>query len=223
QERHRTLVEVNRTELALPDASLAELFERQVALTPDAPALACENTTLSYAELNTRANHLAHHLTTRGIRPGDTVAVLLQRSPDTVTTVLALAKTGATYIPLDNRYPADRIRLVLDETRTKLLITDTTTELDTTTPEFNPEHTPQGEDPGNPHHTVHPDDAAYIMYTSGSTGRPKGVIATHRNITALALDPRFHPTAHHRVLLHSPTAFDASTYEIWVPLLNGNT
>ncbi|MFI7256994.1 3-hydroxy-4-methyl-anthranilate pentapeptide lactone synthase III AcmC, partial [Streptomyces anulatus] len=224
QERNRTIVEVNRTELPLPDASLAELFEQQVTLTPDAPALVSDGATLSYSELNTRANHLAHQLTTRGIRPGDAVAVLLQRSPDTVTTVLALAKTGATYIPLDSRYPADRIRLVLDETRTKLLITDHTTELDTTTPQFNPADTPHdGEDPGNPNHTTHPDDAAYIMYTSGSTGRPKGVIATHRNITALALDPRFDPTAHRRVLLHSPTAFDASTYEIWVPLLNGNT
>nr|WNA11485.1 nonribosomal peptide synthetase [Kitasatospora sp.] len=205
---------------------MAEVFERQAADTPHAPAVVSGATTLSYAELNARANRLAHELTTRDIHPGDTVAVLLQRSPDTVTTILALAKTGAIHVPLDTRYPTERIHLVLTETHTKLVITDehSHTQLPTNTPQLNLTHTPlTGNDPGNPTHTIHPDTAAYIMYTSGSTGRPKGVVTTHRNITALALDPRFDPTAHHRVLLHSPTAFDASTYELWVPLLNGNT
>nr|WNA11483.1 nonribosomal peptide synthetase [Kitasatospora sp.] len=226
EERRRTVLDVNDTELPLPEASLAQLFEQQVARAPEAVALTAAGDSLTYAELNARANRLAHELTTRDIHPGDTVAVLLQRSPDTVTTILALAKTGAIHVPLDTRYPTERIHLVLTETHTKLVITDehSHTQLPTNTPQLNLTHTPlTGNDPGNPTHTIHPDTAAYIMYTSGSTGRPKGVVTTHRNITALALDPRFDPTAHHRVLLHSPTAFDASTYELWVPLLNGNT
>ncbi|MFF3327935.1 amino acid adenylation domain-containing protein, partial [Streptomyces sp. NPDC002889] len=184
-------------------------------------------TVLTYAELNTRANQLAHQLIARGVRPGDAVAVLLQRSPHTVTTVLALMKTGAVYVPLDNRYPAERIRLILTETNTRLLVTDEHSphELHADAIESLILETPTaaGTDPGEPPVIVRPDDAAYVMYTSGSTGTPKGVVATHRNVTTLALDPRFDAHAHHRVLLHSPTAFDASTYELWVPLLNGAT
>ncbi|WP_274599392.1 non-ribosomal peptide synthetase [Streptomyces sp. So13.3] len=215
------------TALPLPEASLADLFTRQVTKTPDAPALITAHTTLSYAELNTRANHLAHHLIARGVRPGDAVAVLLQRSPETITTLLALMKTGAVYVPLDARYPSERIHHILEQTDTALVLTDTTsqTALPTATPHLLITDTDAARLDGDSHHapdvTVQPDAAAYVMYTSGSTGTPKGVVVTHRNVTSLALDPRFDPHAHQRVLHHSPSAFDASTYEIWVPLLNG--
>ncbi|WP_275416281.1 non-ribosomal peptide synthetase [Streptomyces sp. SID13666] len=226
-ERHQLHHTWQDTALSLPEASLADLFTRQVTKTPDAPALITAHTTLSYAELNTRANHLAHHLIARGIRPGDAVAVLLQRSPETITTLLALMKTGAVYVPLDARYPSERIHHILEQTDTALVLTDTTsqTALPTATPHLLITETDAARFDGDSHHapdvTVQPDAAAYVMYTSGSTGTPKGVVVSHRNVTSLALDPRFDPHAHQRVLHHSPSAFDASTYEIWVPLLNG--
>ncbi|MEU3282409.1 amino acid adenylation domain-containing protein, partial [Streptomyces antibioticus] len=229
EEHRRTLAEFNDTALPLPDASLGELFARQVHRTPDAPAVTCGTTTLTYAELDARANQLAHMLIDRGVRPGDAVAVLLQRSTATVVTVLALTKAGAVHVPLDTRYPAERIRHVIADTGAadSFVVTDTTTQ-----PQL-PSETADvlvidagdlaGGEPQAPNVAVHPDDALYVMYTSGSTGTPKGIVVTHRNVTALALDPRFDAHAHQRVLLHSPTAFDASTYELWVPLLNGGT
>ncbi|WP_143674485.1 non-ribosomal peptide synthetase, partial [Streptomyces sp. HG99] len=227
-EEHRKIFrDFNDTGLPLPEASLAELFTRQAARTPDAPAVTDGETSLTYAELDSHANQFAHELIARGVRPGDSVAVLLRRSVVTVTTVLALTKAGAAYVPLDERHPAERIRHVLTDTGARLLVTDDLTgprpgaeacELIRLTSLGHPEA-----DPGDPEATVHPEAAAYVMYTSGSTGIPKGIVVSHRNVAALALDPRFDGRAHERVLLHSPTAFDASTYELWVPLLNGGT
>ncbi|MBO7936061.1 amino acid adenylation domain-containing protein [Streptomyces sp. S9] len=227
EEHRRTLVEFNDTALPLPDAPLGELFGRQASTTPDAPAVTCGTDTLTYAELDALANRLAHQLIARGVRPGDAVAVLLQRSTATVTTVLALAKAGAVYVPLDTRYPAERIRHVIAETGAALVVTDAPSQshLPLESAElFVIDADDRGvESPAAPNVAVRPEDAAYMMYTSGSTGTPKGIVVTHRNVTALALDPRFDAHAHQRVLLHSPTAFDASTYELWVPLLNGGT
>ncbi|MEU3422355.1 amino acid adenylation domain-containing protein [Streptomyces murinus] len=227
EEHRETVDDFNRTALPLPEAPLAALFARQVAATPDAPAVAEGGTSLTYAELDARANQFAHELIATGVCPGDSVAVLLRRSVATVVTVLALTKAGAVHVPLDERYPAERIRRVLADTGARLLVTDDLSEhrrgaeacelIRPTSPDL------PAADPGAPEVIVHPDAAAYVMYTSGSTGVPKGIVVSHRNVVALALDPRFEGRAHERVLLHSPTAFDASTYELWVPLLNGGT
>ncbi|MEU6485709.1 amino acid adenylation domain-containing protein [Streptomyces sp. NPDC046887] len=223
EEHHRALAERNATALDLPEASLGELFGRQAARTPEAPAVVDGGTEWTYAELATRVGALAHRLVERGVRPGDAVAVLLQRSAESVAAVLALATAGAVYVPLDTRYPAERIRHVLAETGAGLIVTDELSRAELPpceaevllvstegTVEFSAVE-------------VAVEAPAYVMYTSGSTGTPKGVLVSHRNVTALALDPRFDPHAHTRVLLHSPAAFDAATYELWVPLLNGGT
>ncbi|MCX4587514.1 non-ribosomal peptide synthetase [Streptomyces sp. NBC_01481] len=227
QEHQQTVVDFNDTALPLPEASLAELFTRQAAKTPGAPAVTDGETSLTYAQLDNRANQLAHKLITRGVRPGDAVAVLLQRSITTVTTVLGLMKAGALYVPLDTRYPAERIRQILADTGVSLIVTDEVSQSELpplTTGLLVIDSAGRDEQEHEaPNVVVAPDAAAYVMYTSGSTGIPKGIAVTHRNVTALALDPRFNPQAHQRVLLHSPAAFDASTYELWVPLLNGGT
>ncbi|MEU2901259.1 amino acid adenylation domain-containing protein, partial [Streptomyces sp. NPDC001273] len=221
------MVDFNDTVGVVPDVSLGELFRRRVAETPDAAAVTDGAATLTYAQLDACANRVAHEVIGRGVRPDDAVGVLLERSIETVTTVLGLMKAGAVYVPLDARYPADRIRHVLADTGARVLVTD-----ERSVPESGAEAVevfqigspgPFASDPGDPRVGVRSEDAAYVMYTSGSTGAPKGIVVTHRNVAALALDPRFDRSAHERVLLHSPAAFDASTYELWVPLLSGGT
>ncbi|MBV6697676.1 non-ribosomal peptide synthase/polyketide synthase [Kitasatospora aureofaciens] len=195
----------------LPTAGLPALFEAQVRRTPDAVAVACGDTAVTYRELDARANRLARALAAQGAGPEGTVAVLLDRSIELVTAILAVVKTGAAYVPLDPRFPSSRIDLMRRETGAGVLLSeDVLTALGGT----EQDDSALGID-------CHPRQLAYVMYTSGSTGQPKGVGVTHHDVTALALDPCWATGGHERVLLHSPTAFDASTYELWVPLLTG--
>ncbi|WP_329792189.1 non-ribosomal peptide synthetase [Lentzea sp. DG1S-22] len=184
--------------------------------TPDVTAVVAGDTSLTYAELDARANRLAHRLTSLGVRPEERVGVLLRRSADVVVAVLAVLKAGGAYLPLDSRAPQERRRLVLEQAGSRVLITDADVPFDG--------HVvvPDGSTTvDRPVVTAHPDGLAYVEFTSGSTGTPKGVAVRHRDVAALALDSRFDGPAHRSVLLHSPLAFDASTYELWVPLLRG--
>ncbi|MEU0179538.1 amino acid adenylation domain-containing protein, partial [Streptomyces massasporeus] len=201
------------------------LFADLVAWSPDTEAVACAEGSLSYRELDARANRLAHRLIAAGVRPEDRVALLMERSPDLVAAVLAVLKAGGAYVPLDPRFPESRMRHILAETGAAVLIADSApaaapfadgTVVIEAGPALadGPFHDPAVE--------IRPDQLAYVMFTSGSTGLPKGVGVAHRDIVALAYDRRFE-FGHERVLLHSPTAFDASTYELWVPLLTGGT
>ncbi|MEV7022091.1 amino acid adenylation domain-containing protein [Kitasatospora sp. NPDC093558] len=210
-ERHLLLSEVNDTAAELPEAALPELFARQVLATPDAVAVVAGATELTYRELDLRANRLARALIRRGVRPEAPVAVLLERSADLVVAVLAIIKAGGAYVPLDSRFPQSRIELILQEAGAALVLTE-----DVLTALLRTET-----DASDPEVPCRPSQLAYIMYTSGSTGRPKGVAVTHRDVVGLALAPDWHRGGHERVLLHSPTAFDLSTYEHWVPLLSG--
>ena len=220
--------------------SLAEVFEARVAAAPDAEAVVCGEVRLSAAELNARANALARRLVTAGVGPESPVVVLMERSADVVVTLLAVVKAGGAYVPLHPGLPPARMRWIAEQTRARTLVTDPTyaghdlsthlhtllihtepptgTETGETAREGDLGETPAA---GNPGLAIGADRLAYVMFTSGSTGVPKGVAVTHHDITTLAADHRWHD--HHRVLSHSPFAFDASTYEIWVPLLNGGT
>ncbi|MGK4585533.1 amino acid adenylation domain-containing protein [Kitasatospora sp. HPMI-4] len=221
----RVLAAGNGAVTGEPPAGLPELFRAQVARTPDAIAVVSGELSLTYRELNARANRLARRLTALGVRPEDGVAILLERSAELVVAVLAVLKAGGCYVPLDARYPLAHRRLILADTGARVLLTDHALSaeadvlgLPTVLLDGDPAN---AEDPTDLESAVVPDQLAYVMYTSGSTGRPKGVAVTHRDVAQLARDGRFAGGAHERVLLHSSYAFDASTYELWVPLLSG--
>ncbi|MFF2191366.1 amino acid adenylation domain-containing protein [Streptomyces sp. NPDC058157] len=210
-----------------PDARTVHgAFEERAAAHPDRPAVRCAGRDTTYGELDARADRIAGRLRALGVRPGESVAVLMDRSADLVAACLGILKAGAAYLPLDARAPRARTEAVLTAAGAAVLVTDV----------------PDGEPvPAGVRHVLRPDgrpaaqagtaaaagpgghaDAlAYLMYTSGSTGTPKGVAVSHREVVALATDRRWRGGAHERVLLRSPHAFDASTYELWVPLLNG--
>ncbi|WP_406200670.1 amino acid adenylation domain-containing protein [Kitasatospora sp. NBC_01560] len=196
----------------LEPTTLHGLFERAADTTPHAPALTNGNHTLTYAQLETHANQLAHHLHTQhDIGPEHTVALLLPRSTDIVIAQLAVLKTGAAYLPIDPDYPTDRITYMLQDANPTLVLRQLPTyENEPTT---RPTSTP---DPANP---------AYIIYTSGSTGRPKGVIVTHTGIAALATAElqRFTPTPHSRILQFASPSFDASVLELVLTFTAGAT
>ncbi len=209
-EEHRLLVEWNGDRTSTVTDTVPARFERQAAASPDAIAVG----TLTYAELNTRANRLAHRLIAAGAGPERLVALVLPRSVELVVAVLAVLKTGAAYLPLDPDYPAERISgTITDANPVAVLrsIPDTSG-----SPGTNPTDADRiaSLDPRHP---------AYVIYTSGSTGRPKGVLIPHENVLRL-----FDSTAHWFgfadtdvwTLFHS-YAFDFSVWELWGPLLHG--
>ena len=219
-ERRRILEEWNDTATESVPGTLPELFAAQAARVPDAIAVVCGDTELSYAELNARANGLAHRLAAHGVGAECGVAVLLEHSADLVVALLATVKAGGFYVPLDARYPRAHRETIVARTGTTVVLTDAASQ-------------DQAAELGLAVLTVGDERAddleprsdarqlAYVMYTSGSTGQPKGVAVTHRDVIALATDRRFAGEAMERVLLHSPYSFDASTFELWVPLLTG--
>ncbi|MFJ4792922.1 non-ribosomal peptide synthetase [Kitasatospora purpeofusca] len=223
EERARLAEDWNATAAPVRTGSLPGLFAAQAARTPDAVALAHDGGQVGYAELDARANRLAHHLIAVGVGPESPVALLMERSVDLVVATLAVLKAGGCYVPMHASLPPERMTALLADTAAPVLITDRAE------PGFAhgavvvrpgdeagaPEH-----DPGLP---VHPDRLAYVMFTSGSTGTPKGVAVRHRDVVDLADDRRWRDGRHERILLHSPHAFDAATYELWTPLLHGGT
>ncbi|WP_221351969.1 non-ribosomal peptide synthetase [Streptomyces beigongshangae] len=249
--RRQVVEEWNDTATGLPGATVAELFAAQVRRTPDAVALETDTGTdtgtgverLTYRELDTRAARLAARLTALGVAPEVPVGVLMDRSAGLVVVQLALVRTGGVYVPLDGRAPRERLRRMLTEAGARLLLTDSGRQaaaeealpggtvlrvadlLATDVPDaVAVPDTDAVAVPGAEAarlREVHPDNVQYLMFTSGSTGTPKGVAVRQRDVAALALDGSF--AGHDRVLVHSPHAFDAATYEVWVPLLRGGT
>src|SRR5581483_9694121 len=228
-ERAQVLTEWNDTTRTLSPATPNELFTTQAAATPHAPAVISGSAQLTYAGLENAANRLAHLLAGLGVGREDRVAVLAERSPEQVIAVLAAIKAGASYLPLDTRAPAGRMRQLLNQAGVQVILCDqawrdTAAGLDQSrTILVDAAALTAGGPVAPPPVNIDPEDLAYVTYTSGSTGQPKAVAVRHRDVAALAADHRFSNGAHQRVLLHSPLAFDASTYELWVPLLSGGT
>ncbi|PHM39382.1 Amino acid adenylation [Xenorhabdus mauleonii] len=218
----------NATETVYPDQlSIHQLFERQVEKTPTATALIAGNKTLSYAQLNARANQLAHKLIKQGIVPTDHVVILLERSIELVVAQLAILKAGAVYIPIDPNVPDERKHWLINDCLAKLLLTDTQTDIPVDL-DISLIRLSEGTDISKGAEDLNPDlmcssaVPAYIMYTSGSTGTPKGVIVPHRAVVRLVINNGYiEIEADDRVAFAANPAFDASTFEVWTPLLNG--
>jgi len=229
-ERHQLQVEWNDTATDYPrDATLGELFDAQVALRPDAPAVLFEQERLTYRELDARANRLAHYLRARGVGLETRVGLCLERSADLVIGMLAIVKAGAAYVPLDPDHPPERLRFMLGDAQVGVLLTDSRqcermpagsaaaiVCLDT-------EREAIGREPSGPlMGGVLAGDLAYVMYTSGSTGQPKGVAIPHRGIIRLVRDTDYvQLTPADRMAQVCNVMFDVATWEIWGALLNG--
>ncbi|MEU1674722.1 amino acid adenylation domain-containing protein [Streptomyces roseifaciens] len=207
--------------------ALPALFEEQVRRRPAAPALTCGTTTLSYGELNARANRLARLLVARGAGPERLVALVLGRSPDLVVAVLAVLKSGAGYLPLDPSLPQERMRQVLTDAAPVLVVTSEPLVMPDAVPDA--QIVLDGTDPAARYpsddlgRALNPEGVAYAIYTSGSTGVPKGVVVSHQNVGRLlaVTDARFgfgDDDVH--TLFHS-YAFDVSVWEMWTALGRG--
>lgn len=208
--------------MAMSDSSLPRRFAEWVACTPDAVAVSSDARTLTYRELDEQAGRLARRLLELGVRPEDPVAVLMERSADVVVAFLGILKAGAAYLPLHDTHPPERLSWIIEQAGAPLLVTDEAArarglpETGAAVVDGSAAH------PGPPAQVdVGPDRLAYVIYTSGSTGHPKGVAVTHRNVLGLVADSCWATGGHERVLMVAPHAFNVSTYEIWVTLLNG--
>ncbi|MEA2740668.1 MAG: hypothetical protein QOH05_3975, partial [Acetobacteraceae bacterium] len=232
-ERHQVLQAWNEPTVAYPsEARIHTLFEVQAARTPDAIAVVHEDQALTYGELNSRSNRLAHHLRHLGVRPDDRVAICVERSLEMIVGLLGILKAGGAYVPLDPAYPRERLAYMLSDSAPSIVLTQsalravagsgqadvTVLELDgdaerwAATPNSNPDV------PGLT--SAH---LAYIIYTSGSTGQPKGVMVEHANVTRLfsATDAWFRFDRNDVWALSHSFAFDFSVWEIWGALIHG--
>ncbi|MET7293054.1 amino acid adenylation domain-containing protein [Streptomyces griseoloalbus] len=223
----RRLTELNATAHPVPHATLATLFTQRAARTPDATALVFEDVTLTYAELDRRAEALARRLRARGAGPERFVAVAVPRSAELVIALLGVLKAGAAYLPVDLDYPADRVAYMLGDCGARTVVT--TAEAAGRLPEvpgLKPLLADEHEDvPDTWSEPAGPDHPAYLIYTSGSTGRPKGVVVTHRAIVNRLtwMQDAYGLTADDRVLQKTPSSFDVSVWEFFWPLLEGAT
>lgn len=188
QEKGQLIYSINQTQRSYPDRTVQQAFEEQSARTPDATAVACEGTRLSYAELNHRANQLAHHLREMGVREETTVALCLHRSVELVVAVLGVLKSGGAYVPLEPEHPAERASYMLQDTNAVVLISQESlrASLPATRARLicidNEYEQIAQRSHNNPELRSGPENLAYVLYTSGSTGKPKGVAIENRQL-----------------------------------------
>jgi nonribosomal peptide synthetase CepC len=186
------------------EVTILDLWAARVAAFPESLAV----DSLTAAEVDARADRWAGWLRFKGVVSGTRVGVLLPRSAELPALFLGILKAGASFVPVEESYPQDRIDFIWHDAQVSLVVDDPTL------PEIS---APLGEI------VVEPSSEAYVMYTSGSTGRPKGVSATHAGVAGVAVNSCWGDAGQKRVLFHAPHAFDASTFELWTPLLGGGT
>lgn len=208
-------------------ATVHSQFQITATYAQDNPALLSQGRVMSYAGLDHLSNQLARVLQGHGVRRGDFVAILADRSIDVIVAILGILKAGAAYVPLDASYPAERLSFMIADSAPSLILVDSHVPAHL----FAPRPTVLLDEvlatAASEADTPLPcecaaEDVAYLMYTSGSTGRPKGVLTCHRSIVRLIKDQDYAPFGPNETVLHlAPLAFDASTFEIWGALLNG--
>lgn len=207
--------------------SITDIFEEIAVNYANHTALRSEYKIYFYGELNAKANQLAHTLIKKGIRKEDVVALLMERSPELVIAELAILKAGGAYLPIDTKYPSSQVKNILNDSGAKVVLVQSAVLLekyDLNVPYLLMDDNLYDNDLTNPSVSNLPHNLAYVMYTSGSTGKPKGAMIEHRNVVRLVKNTNY--------LAFSPDictiqggapSFDASTFEIWGPLLNGGT
>ncbi|MBV9788832.1 MAG: amino acid adenylation domain-containing protein, partial [Chloroflexi bacterium] len=212
------------------DLGIHQLFEAQAARAPESIAVTLGNVELRYAELNRRANQLAHTLRARGVGPDVCVGICLEREPELLVAILGVLKAGGAYLPLDPSYPGERLITMLRDACAPLVLTHSRLlgALPDDVAEFlclDAEAQTIARQPSeNLVSDTTAQSLAYVMYTSGSTGQPKGIAVPHQAVVRLVQQTnyaQFGPDE--RVLQLAPLAFDASTFELWGALLNGAT
>lgn len=224
-----TLESWNTTEKKFTEFSgIHALIEAQVEQTPNAPAVWYEGQYLTYADLNRKANQLAHHLQSLGARPESLVGICMERSFTLVIGLLGILKTGAAYVPFDPSYPTDRLNYLVEDADVPVLIVqeqfrerfDSRRLIVTLNAEC---HALQNGDATNPKVPISPDNLAYVIYTSGSTGNPKGAMNSHRGVCNLLqwAHEKYQINANDRVLQNTTFSFDASVWELFWPLVAG--
>jgi amino acid adenylation domain-containing protein/non-ribosomal peptide synthase protein (TIGR01720 family) len=237
-ERKQLLVHYNDTEREYPgDKRIHELFEQQVERTPLHPAAkdAGNHHSLSYKELNDKANRLAGLLRDRGVKESMIVGLLMERSLEVVVVIMGVLKAGGAYLPIDTEYPAERITYILKDSGAKLLVTHKGLaanlnwdgkiidfdhlDMDTEQPDMKTLY------PGGINGKGQPADLAYVIYTSGSTGKPKGVMIDHRGLVNYICWAAKHYVKNKKVNfpLYSSLSFDLTVTSLFTPLLTGNT
>ncbi|MGZ7444128.1 amino acid adenylation domain-containing protein [Paenibacillus sp. TH7-28] len=237
QERRVLLGDFNRTETEYAkEQTIHGLFEKRAEQRSDHPALVFGGQTLTYRELNERANRLAKALRERGVKPDDIVAIMAERSMDMVIGILGTLKAGGAYLPIDPNYPEERIQYMLEDSGASILLTPQhlrdklsayrgqSVNLDGASAGYG------GQDGGadsaaNPQPVNKPEDLAYIIYTSGSTGKPKGVMVGHRGVINLQhfFQDKWGVNGADRMLQFASSSFDASVWEMFTILLGGGT
>ncbi|MBF6055843.1 amino acid adenylation domain-containing protein [Streptomyces eurocidicus] len=219
-----------RAEEARTRACVHDMFADQVARTPFAPALIWQDQQLTYLQLDEESGRIARYLMERGVGRGSRVGLCVERSPQMITALLGILKSGAAYVPLDPDYPAGRLRYVLDDAEVTLLLTQS--HLGSLFPGYDGEvvHLDRAQEridalPIASAGIAVPSDIAYVIHTSGSTGRPKGVPVTHRSLAnhSFAVNDHFALAPGDRVLQCRSLSFDAAAEEIFPPLLHGAT
>ena len=231
-ERHQVLVEWNATERPYPlDACVHELFEEQVARTPDAVAVVHYDVQVSYGELNERANRLAHYLRSLGVGPESRVALCFERSVSMVVGVLAVLKAGGAYVPLDPSYPLDRWRYMLEDSAPSVTLTHGIVATNVRAvldhggaPIIGVDQSERWSDasPANPARgDLRPTRLAYMIYTSGSTGLPKGVMIEHRQLMNYVSWAASMYLSHGGAVVSTSLSFDATVTSLFTPLVQG--